>query len=149
MAWTRELPLHNPWLLVGGAASGLAALAHLACIVGGPGWYRAMGAPEGYARAAERGMWTPALVTFAIAALLALWAAYGLSGAGLIGRLPLLRLGLIAIAAVYLVRGLMVFYPSLLGRPDLSPAFMLWSSMIVLAMGLVYAVGIWWGWSDL
>lgn len=149
MPWTRDVLPHNPWLLGGGVASALAALAHLACIIGGPAWYRAMGAPEGYARAAERGMWTPAVVAFAIAALLAVWAAYAFSGAGLIGRLPQLRLGLSAIAAAYLLRGMIVLRPSLLGRPDLSSSFILWSSIIVLAMGLLYAIGVWRDWNAL
>jgi hypothetical protein len=141
--------VRNPWLLAGGMASAAAAVAHLACIIGGPDWYRWMGAPEGYARAAERGVWTPALVTIAIATLLAIWAAYALSGAGLIGRLPLRRLALLGIAAVYLLRGLVLVKPSLLRRPELSAEFLLWSSAIVLAMGLVHAVGIWRGWNDL
>ena len=143
------IAVRNPWLLVGGLASVAAALAHVACIVAGPDWYRAMGAPEGYARAAERGSWTPALVTISIAALIAAWAAYAFSGAGVIGRLPLLRLGLVAITAVYLLRGLMVFTPTLFGRPDLSPTFILWSSVIVLAMGLIHAIGLWRGWTQL
>ena len=39
-------------------------------------------------------------------ATLAVWAAYGLSGAGVIRRLPLLRLALVLISGAYLVRGL-------------------------------------------
>jgi hypothetical protein len=143
------IAVRNPWLLLGGVANALAAVAHLACILGGPAWYRAMGAPEGYARAAGRGMWTPALVTIGIAAMLALWSAYALSGAGVIGRLPLLRLGLVAITAVYLLRGLILFAPSLLRRPDLSASFILWSSVIVLAIGAVHAIGLWRGWNEL
>lgn len=141
--------VRNPWLLVGGIASAAAAAAHLACIVGGPDWYRWMGAPEGYARAAERGAWTPALVTMGIAGLLAIWAAYALSGAGVIGRLPFRRLALSGITAVYLLRGLVIVKPSLLRRPELSADFLLWSSLIVLAMGLVHALGVWRGWHDL
>lgn len=143
------IDIRNPWLLAGGAASAVAALAHLACIVGGPDWYRAMGAPERYARAVAQGVWTPALITIGIAAMLSVWAAYGFSGAGVIGRLPLLRVGLVAITAVYLLRGLVMFRPSLLGRPDLSAGFLLWSSVIVLAIGLIHAIGIWRGWNDL
>ena len=80
------------------------------------------------ARAAERGSPVPALITAAIAAILALCAAYAFSGAGLIGRLPLVRVGLLVISAVFLARGLVIFYPPALRRPDLSDSFMLWSS---------------------
>jgi hypothetical protein len=139
----------RPWLLAGGVSSGVAAAAHLACVIGGPRWYAAMGAPPGYVRAAERGAWAPALVTIGIAAVLALWSAYALSGAGVIGRLPLLRLALLGITAVYLARGLVIVAPALLRRPDLSPAFITLSSLVVLAMGMVHAAGLWRGWNDL
>ena len=87
--------------------------------------------------------------SYGIASLLAVWAAYAFSGAGLIGRLPLLKTALILITAVYLLRGLVVVQPSLLGRPDLSSAFLLWSSLIVLAIGIVHAIGIWRRWNML
>lgn len=142
------IAIRNGWLFAGGLASAAAAIAHLVCIVGGPSWYQAMGAPPGYVRAAARGAWTPALVTLGIAALLGIWAIYALAGAGLIRRLPLMRTALILITLAYLLRGLVVFRPSL-GRPDLSAAFMLWSSLIVLAMGVVHAIGLWRGWHEL
>ncbi len=128
-------------LAVGGGLSLAAAALHLACIAGGPVWYRYFGAGEGIARLAERGDWRPAVITAAIAAMLVLAAAYAFSGAGLITRLPLLRTGLVFISAVYLLRGLIVLRPSALGRDDLSPGFLLWSSLIVLAFGIVHAVG--------
>ncbi|MDQ3080420.1 MAG: hypothetical protein M3R03_10555, partial [Pseudomonadota bacterium] len=77
------------------------------------------------------------------------WAAYAFAGAGVIRRLPLMRTALVAISAVYLARGLIIFYPPLLGRSDLSIAFMLWSSLIVLAIGIAYAVGTWLAWPTL
>jgi hypothetical protein len=138
-----------PWLALGGGLSLVAALAHLACIVGGPDWYRFFGAGERLARMVEAGRLSPHLATAGIATMLAVWAAYAFSGAGLIVRLPLLKAALILITAVYLLRGLMVVQPSLLGRPDLSAAFMLWSSLIVLAMGIVHAIGIWRSWNTL
>jgi hypothetical protein len=135
-------------LLAGGAASVVAALAHLVCIAGGAAWYRWLGAPPQVVRAVEFGAWRPALFTVGIAAGLAIAAAYAFAGAGVIRRLPLLRIGLIAIAAVYLLRGLL-FRPEMLGRPDLSEAFALWSAGIVLVMGLLHAIGLWRGWNQL
>ena len=92
------------------------------------------------ARAAENGSFAPAGITLFIAIILAIWAAYAFSGAGLLRRLPLLRTGLIAISAIYLLRGVALF-PTLLLKPELVDAFTLWSSLIVLAFGLTYAVG--------
>ena len=139
----------NLWLVAGAWLSVTASLLHVACIFGGPDWYRLLGAGEGLAKAAARGSWTPALLTLSIASILVIWAAYAFSGVGLISRLPLLRTGLVVISAIYLARGLFVFSPATFGRPDLSPQFIFWSSAIVLAIGLCYAVGTWTAWPHL
>ncbi|HVF36926.1 MAG TPA: hypothetical protein VNA29_03170 [Sphingomicrobium sp.] len=129
----------NPWLTIGGWLSALASLLHIGCIIGGPDWYRFFGAGEAMARAAERGEIYPAVVTFAIAAVLAVWAAYAFAGAGLIRRLPLLRTALVAITAVYLLRGLALV--PIAFQPAAQTPFNIWSSLIVLAYGLVHLVG--------
>lgn len=144
---TRTAAQGRSLLMVGGVWSLLAALLHLACIVGGPDWYRFFGAGEGVAQAAERGEAMPALMTLGIAAVLAVWAAYAFSGAGRIARLPLLRTALVVISAIYLARGLMGLLPaSAWGRPDLSATFVFWSSAIVFIYGLAYAIGTWRAW---
>ena len=136
------------WLVASGVLSAIASLLHLACIVGGPAWYRFLGAGEGMARAAERGEWRPALITLFIAGVLAVWSAFAFSGAGLLPRLPLLRTALIAITAVYLVRGLAILPVALLRRAQFE-AFWLWSSGIVLVYGVVHAIGLWKAWPAL
>ena len=145
----------NGWLVASGVLSAAAALMHLAIIAGGPEWYRFFGAGEGMARAAARGSAVPALWCVGIAAVLGVWSAYAFSGAGLLPRLPLLRTALVLIAAVYLLRGLLLA-PALLawtgGAPTmggLSTRFMTWSSLIVLGYGLSYAVGAWRAWPAL
>ena len=138
----------STWLIVGGWLSVAAALLHIACIVGGPHWYRFFGAGEGMARAAARGDWTPTLITLGIAAVLMVWAAYAFSGAGSLPRLPLLRTGLIVITGAYLLRGL-VFVPLHLWRPQHSDSFAIWSSLIVMVYGAVYAVGTFKTWRHL
>jgi hypothetical protein len=145
----------NGWLLAGGTLSAAAALLHLAVIAGGPDWYRFFGAGEAMARAAERGSPVPAIWRVGIAALLGAWAAYAFAGAGLIPRLPLMRLALVLISAAYLIRGLLLV-PALIawgrGKETLGEhtvAFMVWSSLVVLAFGAAYAVGTWRAWSSL
>ena len=128
------------WLTTASALSGAAALLHLAVIVGGPDWYRFFGAGEAMARMAERGSPKPALITLGIATVLAVWSAYALAGAGRIRRLPLIRIALVAISAVFLLRGL-VLLPALVMNGGRVDAFLLWSSLIVLVYGLTYAVG--------
>src|SRR5687768_9609512 len=137
----------DKWLIAGGSLSAIAALLHVAIIFGGPDWYRFFGAGEAMARAAERGAARPALITLGIAAILLVWAAYAFSGAGMIRRLPLMRTALVAISAVYLGRALLPI-PMLMGPGPMDP-FLLWSSLIVLIYGLVYAVGTWAGWPQL
>lgn len=134
--------------MVGGGLSIAASLLHIGCIIGGPDWYRFFGAGEEMAQAAARGAWMPAIVTACIAIVLAIWAAFAFSGAGRIMRLPLLRTGLIVISAIYLLRGL-ILLPLLLLKPQLVDSFAIWSSLIVLAYGLAYAIGTWRAWPHL
>ena len=137
----------NPWLIAGGWLSLAASALHIACIVGGPDWYRFFGAGEAMAQAAERGEAYPALVTFAIAVILAVWGAYAFAGAGLIRRLPLMRTALVAITAIYLVRSAALI-PALT-VPGMGGAFNIWSSVIVLGYGLAYLLGTWRAWPSL
>lgn len=137
----------EPFLILAGWLSLLAAVLHQAVIVGGPDWYRFFGAGEGMAGMAERGMIQPTLITLAIAAVLAIWAAYAFSGAGLIGKLPLLRTGLVVITLIYLARGLLII-PAALMQREIN-TFGWWSSLIVLIYGLAYLIGTWRAWPRL
>lgn len=138
----------NPWLVAGGVLSALAAILHLAVIAGGPDWYRFFGAGEEMARMAERGLLRPTLYTLGIASILGIWSAYAFAGAGLLPRLPLIRTALVAISAVYLLRGLAPI-PLALLRPELLGPFALWSSLIVSVYGVCYAIGTWRAWPAL
>ena len=137
----------NPWLIVAGSLSIAASLLHIGCIIGGPAWYRFFGAGEGMARAAERGEIYPALVTFAIAVLLAIAAAYAFAGAGVFRKLPLMRTALIVISGVYLLRGLALV--PIAFTPAAQTSFNIWSSLIVLGYGIFYAIGTWKAWPSL
>jgi hypothetical protein len=142
--------LRNNWLFAGGCLSAFAAALHIGCILGGPSWYRFFGAGESMARLAERGSPTPALYAFAIAAVLCIWSAYAFSGSGVLPRFPFLRPVLVAICAVYLLRGAAL--PALAAYaigPGRSTSFMVWSSVIVLIYGVVHAIGISTSWADL
>lgn len=140
--------MKNGWLVAAGFLSAVASLLHVACIIGGPDWYRFFGAGEEMAQATERGSAMPGVVTAAIAAMLAIWALYAFSAAGFVRRLPLLRTGLILITGVYLLRGLALF-PLLALKPQLVDTFTVVSALIVLGFGLTYAVGTWLVWATL
>ena len=139
----------NPFLLAGAAMSAIAALLHLGCIVFGPSWYRFFGAGEGMAQLAAAGSPVPARITAGIAAVLTLWSAYALSGAGVIPRLPLLRIALCAIAGIYLLRGAAGFVFAAVAPGERSVAFWVWSSLICLGIGALYFVGAMQVWSQL
>lgn len=91
------------------------------------------------ARADEAGYWMPAVMTSGIAFILAIWAAYAFSGAGLIQRLPLIRTALVIISCIYLLRGLLII--PIVIEPAMRSSFNIWSSLIVLVLGLTYAIG--------
>jgi hypothetical protein len=120
-----------------------AALAHVACLVGGTPWYLFMGAPPELVMAAERGSLHLPIMTGVISVIIFGWALYAFSAAGVLMRLPFMRLALAAISFVLLARGLSYFLlPVWSGwRPDLSQTFMIWSSLLCIVMGLTFAIG--------
>ena len=137
----------NRMLAAAAVLSALAALLHLAVIAGGPDWYRFFGAGERMARLAEAHSPVPTVVTLCIAAILAAWSAYAASAAGVLRPLPLTAAALVAITAIYLLRGLAIVPVALV--PAVRTPFNLWSSAICLAIGLVHAVGLWQVWKRL
>jgi putative oxidoreductase len=138
----------NIYLVAGGILSMIASLLHIAIIIGGPDWYRFFGAGEGMAQLAEGGSSYPAIITTIIAIILAIWGLYAFSGARLIGRLPLLKVVLGLISAIYVVRGVlgipMVIYldSSYLKELESEMTFMIVSSIISLIIGLFYSMGL-------
>jgi putative oxidoreductase len=135
------------WLLCGALLTGAASLLHLCIIFGGPDWYRFFGAGERMARLSARGSAYPTFVTAGIVLVLALWALYGLSAAGVVRPLPLLRPALVLIAGVYLARGTLgipfvlfvenAYADELKGRMT----FMVVSSLVCILLGFCYAFG--------
>lgn len=115
-----------------------------------PEWSAAFGAPE--ALLSNR----PLLLASAliVAAILAILGLYGLSGAGVIRRLPLLRLGLLGIGLGFTLYGINLI-PQLLALAGVLPApspihlrnVVLFS--VLLLSGLLYLSGLALGWKDL
>jgi len=139
---------YNTWLVVGAVLSGVAALLHVAIVFGGAPWYRFFGAGERMASAAAAGRFYPAVVTFGIALILGCWAAYALSGAGVLPALPFLKLGLATITAIYLLRGLAII-PLLVAAREKATPFLIWSSVICVGYGVVHLVGLAQVWGQL
>jgi hypothetical protein len=128
------------------------ALLHAAIVFWGAPGYRYFDAGEQMVTMAQSGSIVPGLVTALLAVVFALWAAYALSGAGVIGRLPLLRTGLVAIGTIYTARGLLII-PQLVwgisGRPGpLEPKDVAFS-VVPLVIGLLYLSGARLTWREL
>jgi hypothetical protein len=135
------MTLSSSYLLLGGMASFLIVLLHLALALR-PRWYRHFRADE-LAQLHERGSRFTVFVTLGLTSMFGLWGAYALSGAGVIGQLPLLRPVLIAIGVIYVLRSLIL--PSELFKVLLSGyplRFVVFSTGSLVA-GLIYLVGTW------
>ena len=122
------------------------AVLHVAMVATGTPAYRYFTAPPRLIQLSEQGSPVPALVTLGIALGFVLWALYGVSGAGLMPRLPLLRTGLAVIGTIYILRGVLLF-PQLAARTD--PPRSLVFSGVSLAIGMVYLAGLTRSWSRL
>ncbi|BFM10926.1 hypothetical protein R50072_10790 [Simiduia litorea] len=133
-------------LLAAASLSFIAALAHVAIILGGAEWYRFFGAGEDMATMAEAGSVYPTLITAFIALCLSVMGLYALSGAGVIVRLPLLPAVLVVIACVFCLRAIVgLILPFVSSQAYIvaqGVAFWIWSSSICLVIGFAYVWGI-------
>jgi len=138
----------NKLLILGALFSAVAALAHLGCIIFGGDWYRFFGAGEQMAKMAEAGEPHPTIVTSILVFILSIWSVYGLSGAKLITKLPLLRTALVLISSIYVLRGV-AFVALMPMFPENSITFWVVSSVICLSIGMLYSIGTYQSWSKL
>jgi len=141
----------NQWLKLGGVLSFAVALLHVVIIFIGAPAYRYFGAGEDMATAAESGSAFPALLTFVLVVVFAIWGFYGLSGAGVIRRLPLLKIALILIGAIYALRGVAIFQQLsqiVTSAAEVAPREIVFS-LVSLVIGLAYLIGTFASWRSL
>lgn len=136
-------------LLVAGSLS-LAIALFQAVVSLSPAWSLYFGAPAEFVQ----NRWLLLLLGEITAVIFGIWGLYGLSGAGFIRRLFLLRLGLVVISAIYILRGLMILPELLIVWKILPPSEVvtsqgLISSLVSLAVGLIYGIGTLGVWSEL
>ncbi len=140
-------------LIIAGSLSMLAAVLHVAVVIGGPNWYRFFGAGEAMAQMSEKGYLRPMVITLGIAFVLFVWGAYAWSGSGLLPHMPLLKSALSAITTIYLIRGVGgLVAPFVSTHPQIkqnSTTFWIWSSAICLVIGLFHLMGLIAIWKDL
>jgi hypothetical protein len=121
---------------------------HVACAIIGPAAYRYFGAGEQMASRAASGSPIPALVTLLLAALFAIFAVYALSAAGRLRLMPQVRGVTVGVGVVFALRGLLVVpeVGRLLRDPGSVPVRAVLFSVIALAIGALYLVGVIVGW---
>jgi hypothetical protein len=114
---------------------------HVGAVIAGPSWFVFFNAPPAVLASARAGTWLAPVSTLVIAALMGLCGLYAASAAGLVRRMPLLRLGLAGMAAICLVRAILL--PVLaVTHPELRNTFEVVSALIWGAAGVGFAVGI-------
>lgn len=130
-------------LLVAACVSFFVAALHVGIVLIGPSGYSFFGG-EKLARLALSGSSSPVIQTLSLAAVHTIFGFYGLSGAGIIRRLPGLVGVLLAIGGMYAFRGLSAIDQALqiLRDPDSLPIRVLFYSIVSLATGLAYIAGI-------
>jgi len=138
------------FLLLAAVAAFLLALLHIAIIFTGRRGYGYFGAAQ-LIPLLDKGSPWPAIITFILAAIFTVCGVYGLSGVDILPHLPLLRLGLIAIGAVFTLRGLALVkeIPQYISHSTSFPARELVFSSVSLIIGLLYLVGLVLRWRDL
>ena len=128
--------------LLGGISSMFVGVLHIAIIIKGADWYRLFGAGEEMATWAEEGRLKPHLITAVLVIVFFVWAGYAFSAIELIPyKFPLENYILMAVAGIYLLRGLALF-PMWLFKLQKITAFWIWSSIIPFLIGCFYAIGL-------
>ena len=126
-------------LEIGGWMNIVLATGHVVGLIWAYSVFRAVGIEEDMRRLAEQGgAALPYVVTVIVAAGFLVFGLYGLSGAGVVRRLPLLRTVLVSIAAVYVLRGTLLGGIGAVAAGDAAQTAF---AAIALAIGLCYAYG--------
>ncbi|HET9033903.1 MAG TPA: hypothetical protein VFN25_13495, partial [Dokdonella sp.] len=140
------------WLFASGLLCAVGALMHLALPLGGPDWYRFVGAPQGLVAMAAAGLARPLIACIAIACVLGVFTSYAFSALGFVRRLPALRpvlcvIGLILTARAVWLPFLAVTDPHALerlcGRCNDLNVFVVATSVLCLFIGAGYLLGAW------
>lgn len=117
------------WPGLAAAIAMLGVAIHLAAIAAGPSWYAWFGAPPAIVASAREGSWLAPASAAGIAALMGVCAAYACSAIGYVRRLPLRRPVLAGIAAICLLRAL-VLVPLAILFPALRTPFEITSALV-------------------
>jgi hypothetical protein len=142
----RETTKHGGFYFIA-AALGLTAgaLLHVVALVGGPEWIAFVGAPASVVESAKTGTWLAPVGALGITALLLVLALYCLSAAGKIRPFPFRSSVLAVVAAIFVIRGLIIIPWLVSGRVKWSvllDLFIVSSSLTIFAIGAALICGL-------
>ena len=130
------------WLIFAAVMSFSGTALHAAVVLIGAPAYRFFGSPS-LALHAELGSYEPAVMTLSLALAFAVFGLYGLSGAGVIRKLPMAAFVLLAIGFIYTSRGLPLFIQisQLVLEPVSTQILPILYSAVALLTGCAYLIG--------
>lgn len=138
-ATTRQMaPPAQRALRIGGWANIAIAAAHTIGLIWAWEMFRATGIEPEMRSLAEQGAALPYVLTLITAAFFLAFGLYGLSAAGDVRRMPVLRLGVAAIAAIYVCRATLFGGIGAVAEADVAQIVF---ALIALLIGLCYASG--------
>lgn len=131
----------NIWWVHGAALIAAAGVViHVGAVFGGPSWFTFFNAPPRVVASAPAGTWLAPLSALTIAALMGICALYACSVIGWVRQPQLQRVGLAGMAAVCLLRALLL-PPLAIGHLELRNTFEVVRALMRFAAGLGSAVG--------
>jgi hypothetical protein len=131
----------RPWIQLAAAIAAVGAIIHVVAIPAGPAWYAYFGAPASVVDSARAGTWPAPVGALVIALLMATCAWYACAALGAVRRPPLLRTGLATMAAICLVRALLL--PAVaMTHPEVRNTFEVVASILWGLAGVGFALGV-------
>lgn len=116
------------------------AFAHLSCIYFGPECFSSQMAPSVIVESAKEGTLLAPLGAVFVSIIFIILGCYALSAAGVVRKLPLLKLGIYSIAFLCIIRGVLPLQ-LWLRQPDKVSELVLYVGLVWLLTGLLYFFG--------
>ena len=127
------------------------AILHIIIVYLGSDAYVYFGAGNEMARMDSEGSLFPMISTLFIATVFGLFGFYGLSGARVIGKLPLIKTMLLIISSLFSLRGLLFFIQlfQMIFSNSNEPVRFLFFSLFALITGIMFSIGTYLVWRKL
>lgn len=135
---------HSPWLIAGGWANFSIGIAHVIGLAWAEEMFEVTGIGPEMKALADHGALLPYVLTVGVAVVFMVFGWYGLAAAARMRPLPKLKVGVFAIAGIYLLRGVGELAVDVV-RDELTLLEALYSVMAI-GIGALYAIGGWKRW---